>query len=293
MRRVTRSTSATRLASISAWEWGGRPEGALRSHGAAPAPRLDRPGVAVVGECVQLAAGRAAEHRHQQLRRLGCQLTDGADAVVVELLGGDPADAPHLLHGERVEKAQLAVGRHHQQAVGLGDTAGDLGQELGAGHADRDRQPDVGQDRATEPGGDLARGAGEVLEPAHVEERLVDRQPLDRGRELVEDAVGRLACLGVGGEPWGDHDGVGTQPAGGPAAHRRSHPERAGLVAGRQHHPAADDHRAPAKGRVVSLLDRRVERVEVGVQDAGRGSHRTYVRTPRPQSNCAAGGDAP
>ena len=42
---------------------------------------------------------------------------------------------------------------------------------------------------------------------------------------------------------------------------------RLGLVAGRQHHAAADDHRPAAQPRVVALLDGGVERVEVGVQD--------------------------
>jgi hypothetical protein len=40
-----------------------------------------------------------------------------------------------------------------------------------------------------------------------------------------------------------------------------------GLVAGRKHDTAADDHGAAAKARIVALLDGREERVEVGVQD--------------------------
>ena len=40
-----------------------------------------------------------------------------------------------------------------------------------------------------------------------------------------------------------------------------------GLVARRQHHAAADDHRAAAQAWVVALLDRREERVRVRVQD--------------------------
>ena len=53
--------------------------------------------------------------------------------------------------------------------------------------------------------------------------------------------------------------------------HRRVHAERARLVA-RVPHDApvaepADDHRLAAQRRVVELLDRREERVEVDVQD--------------------------
>ena len=62
------------------------------------------------------------------------------------------------------------------------------------------------------------------------------------------------------------------------AAHRGADAERLRLVAGGEHDPAADDHRPAAQARVVALLDRRVERVEVGVQDRRLAATRTYVR---------------
>ena len=58
--------------------------------------------------------------------------------------------------------------------------------------------------------------------------------------------------------------GTAVAPA---AAHRGADAARLRLVAGGQHDAAADDHRPPAQARIVTLLDRRVERVEVGVQD--------------------------
>jgi hypothetical protein len=39
------------------------------------------------------------------------------------------------------------------------------------------------------------------------------------------------------------------------------------LVAGREDDTRADDHRPPDQAGIVTLLDRRVERVEVSVQD--------------------------
>ena len=69
----------------------------------------------------------------------------------VELLGGDPADAPEPLDRQRVEELELAVGRHHEQPVGLGHAAGHLGQELGPRHADGDRQPDPLEHLAPQP----------------------------------------------------------------------------------------------------------------------------------------------
>ena len=81
----------------------------------------------------------------------------------------------------------------------------------------------------------------------------------------------------------GDDDRVRAQPARLPAAHRRPDAERLGLVARREHDPAADDHRPAAQPRIVPLLDRRVERVEVGVQDPGLPVTRTYVRILEPR----------
>ena len=60
-------------------------------------------------------------------------------------------------------------------------------------------------------------------------------------------------------------------------AHGRVHPEGLGLVAGREHHPASDDHRATAQRRVVALLDRRVEGVGVRVQDGAFLGHRSML----------------
>jgi hypothetical protein len=54
---------------------------------------------------------------------------------------------------------------------------------------------------------------------------------------------------------------------------------RLGFVAGREDDARADDYRPATEPRVIPLLDRREERVDVGVQDRGFRLHRTYVRT--------------
>ena len=120
---------------------------------------------------------------------------------------------------------------------------------------------------------------GDPLEPADVEEGLVDREALDQRRRVLEHGVHRLAGLGVGRHPGRDDDRLGAQPAGLAAAHGGADAVHLRLVARGEHHAAADDDRPPAQARVIALLDRRVERVEVGVQDRRLGPHRTYVRT--------------
>ena len=64
-------------------------------------------------------------------------------------------------------------------------------------------------------------------------------------------------------------------------AHRRADAERLGLVAGGEHDPAADDHRPTAETGVVTLLDRREERVEIGVQDRRLHEHMFAQVSPR------------
>jgi hypothetical protein len=66
--------------------------------------------------------------------------------------------------------------------------------------------------------------------------------------------------------PRRDDHGVRAQRPRLPAAHRGAHAAGLGLVARGEHHPSADDDRATPQPRVVALLDRRVERVEVRVQ---------------------------
>ena len=83
-----------------------------------------------------------------------------------------------------------------------------------------------------------------------------------------------LAGLGVGRHPGRDHRWrPGTAGAPAAASHRRAHAVGLGLVAGRQHHAHADDHRPAPQPGIVPLLDRGVEGVEVGVEDRRRVGH--------------------
>ena len=129
--------------------------------------------------------------------------------------------------------------------------------------------------------GDRHGRPGDPLHPAHVEERLVDREPLDQRRRVVEDAVHRPARLGVGREARLDDDRLRAQPARAPAAHRGADAERLGLVARGEHDPRADDHRPAAQraGRRAARPTRRTSRR----RRAGwwPRATRTYVRITR------------
>ena len=120
-----------------------------------------------------------------------------------------------------------------------------------------------------QPRRDLHRGARDPGQPAHVEEGLVDRQRLDQGSGVAEDLEHVATGLRVRRHPRWHDDRVRTQLPGLASAHRGAHAVGLGLVAGGEHDPAADDHRPPAQRRVVALLDGRVERVEISVQDGG------------------------
>ena len=198
----------------------------------------------------------------------------------VQLARGHRADAPQPLDRQRVQERDLLLRRHHEQAVWLGHAAGHLRQVLRPRHADGDREADLLAHPAPQPRGHRRRGARDPPHAAHVEERLVDRQPLDQRGRVVEQREHGLARVDVGREPRRDDHGVRAQLPRPLAAHRAVHAARLRLVAGREDHSAADDHGPPAQARVVALLDRREERVEVRVQDDGVGRHEHMFASP-------------
>ena len=122
--------------------------------------------------------------------------------------------------GKRMEERELVVGRNDEQAVGLRDAARDLREELRPRHAHRDAQADLLEHSPPQPRGDLGRRPGEALEAADVEERLVDRHPLDERRRVLEDLEHRLARFRVGRHPGLDHApraGTACAPGGRPS----------------------------------------------------------------------------
>jgi hypothetical protein len=256
-----------------------RAEGALRADRPAAVADPHPARVAVVGQRVQVPAGVPAEHRDQPGLADPGDVADRVDLPLAQLGRGDRADAPEPLDRQRVQERQLLVRRDHQQSVRFADAAGHLGQELGASHPDRDRQTGLFAHLGAQPGRDVAGRAAQPAEPADLEERLVDRDALDERGGVAEDLEDRLAGRRVGGHPGRHHDRLWTERPGLPDPHRGADAEGFGLVAGGQHDTHAHEHRAIAQCGVVALLDRRVERIQIGVQDGRLIVHDLHLRT--------------
>lgn len=170
----------------------------------------------------------------------------------------------------------------HHQPVGLGHLRGDLGQMLGARHADRDRQAELGAHAAADRAGDLGRRAEQTGAAGDVGKRLVDGNPLDHRREIAEHLNSRIAQPLVVLEMAADENQPGAELTCAPPRHAATHAESLGLVGGGQHDAAADGDRLAAQGRIEQLLDRGIEGVEIRVEDVGFHPARSpaAVRTP-------------
>ena len=223
-------------------------------------------------ERVQVSPGGPAEevHEHGLVERR--DLADRPQAAIVQLRRRDASDAPEPLDRQRVEERELRAGLDAQEPLRLRDRARHLREELRARDADGDREPDLVEHAPLQPRGDLGRRACEPLEPAHVQERLVDREPLDERRRVLEDLEHRLARLRVRRHSGRNDDRMRAESPRLALAHRGLHAVGLRLVARREHDAAPDEHGLPAQLRVVALLDRREERIEVCVQDR-RGAH--------------------
>jgi hypothetical protein len=211
--------------------------------------------------------GALPQNRDDRRLRLRGDVTDGDDVEGVQLLCGHLPHAPQPLDLQWMQELELTAWLDEQEAVGLADCTGDLREELGARDADRDGQPDLLLDLASEPLGHLRRSAADLSQTGDVEERLVHRDPLDERGGVAEDLEDGLARLDVGVHPGRNDDGVAAQCACLRPAHGGTHSEGLRLVACREHDTAAHEDWSSPQARVVPLLDRRVERVEIGMHD--------------------------
>ncbi len=199
-----------------------------------------------------------------------------------------------LADRQRVEHGVDLLRPHHDEAVGLAQVGGDLGDELVGCHAHGGSEPGTLADQAL----DLARDVFAVTQRARprrdVKERLVERQALHQRRELAEDRKHLPGHVRVVADARPDADGVGAAPQRLAHGHGRVDAVAAHLVARRRHHApsarAAHDDGPAAQRWVVALLDRRVEGVHVHVQDGAvvHGPKDTRAAAPRARVNPAS-----
>jgi hypothetical protein len=99
---------------------------------------------------------------------------------------GNRADTPHQFDGQGVQEFQFTERIDNHQPVGFCDLRGDFGQVLGARDADGDRKTDFRTDALTDRSCNVGRRAKQMRAAGDIQKRLVDRDPLDERRKIIE-----------------------------------------------------------------------------------------------------------
>src|SRR5258705_3121541 len=211
------------------------------------------------------------------------ELADGPEAPPRQHLARARPHTPETLQRERGEEGGLAAFGHDHEAVWLAEVRADLGAQLVRRDADRDDETEAFSHRTLDLFGHRDRTTEQMLGRGHVEERLVQRDRLHQRRLLVKDRHDRIGRLEIAVEVAWHVDAIRTEPSRDRERHGRANAEGARLVGSRHDDPslvrtiATDDDRLAAVLRMVPLLDRRVERVEVAVKDRARHANRTLT----------------
>ena len=198
------------------------------------------------------------------------------------------ADAPHPLHRQRVQERQLASGATTSRPSGLATPLATLARNFVRATPTVIGSPTSARIAARSRAAIWRGVPAKCSIPPHVQERLVDRQPFD-GRRNSSNTRRRPCWLRS--RPT---SGARRRPPAGTAGGPRGRPwpcarRRRGPRSWPKARPLLRRSPGARAGGVVALLDRGVERVQVGVEDARRRSHRTYVRIPagRSSNGCA------
>jgi len=195
----------------------------------------------------------------------------------MQALLGLRADAGDSAHGKGSKEVRFGAGRDQDQPVRLSRAARDLRYELGGGRAHRCRQSDLGVDLKLDATRDLL-GIGGAMTRARgdIEVGLVQADAFDQlwGGEPAEDLVDLAAGLAVFGSFGADHRELRAKLHRLVERHRRANAERARFV-GRTHDNRAaraprNRYGNPAQLRIISLMHRCVEGVDVDMEDGSR-----------------------
>ena len=172
-----------------------------------------------------------------------------------------------------MQELKLGCGIDHRETVGLSHLRCDLGEMLGARNADGNGQAELHADPLANGGGDLGGRAEQMRAAGDVRKGLINGDAFDQRREIIEHGDRRVSEPLVITKVSVDEDQVGTELARPPPRHRAVNAECFGFVGGGEHHAAPDRNRLSTQRRVEHLLNRRIESVEIRMQDGGRGFH--------------------
>ena len=183
------------------------------------------------------------------------QLPDGVNARIVEATFCRWPDAPDQTDRKRVEKVALVRRGHSNDAVRLGHLRSHLGEVLGAGDANGQGEADLVADTSADCHGDICRCSKEMDGAGNVEECLIDRHPLNPGREVVKDRHDSVTELLVAAELATDEKEITTKLAGPPPGHAAADAVTPGFIRRREHHAAADRDGSVPQRWVQQLLN--------------------------------------
>ncbi|MBB2671484.1 UNVERIFIED_ORG: hypothetical protein GGE44_001035 [Rhizobium esperanzae] len=211
---------------------------------------------------------------HQEFERLLLEVGAGFNAEPVHLFGRRRPHPMEFLDGKCFDEGRPVLRRNDGLAIGLVEVARHLGEELVVGNTGRC----VETGDLLDPGADLQRNLGGDFHALQivrdVEIGLVERQRLNERRVFGKDLADLLRHGFVEVEAWRHEDQVRTFSFRGDRGHRRVDAEFAGLIARRRNHPtrrrSPDGDRFAAQFRVIALLDRRIKRVHVDMDDLAR-----------------------
>ncbi len=170
------------------------------------------------------SAARIAQLARELTRVVAHQVGERFQPESLELLAQNGTDAPQPTQRQRVEQSTHLMRSDHAQTIGFGQGASDLGHQLVGCHGHGHGQAGPRSDALFEPGCELERPPEQALRSGDVEERFVQRDRFDLGRELGEDRVHLLGDLGVACHVGRQKYALGTQSARAKAGHCRADP---------------------------------------------------------------------
>jgi hypothetical protein len=162
-----------------------------------------------------------------------------------------------------VQERELILRVDHNKPVRLGHLRCDFREVLGARHADGDRKAQFLAHAPPHLFCDFLWRTKEALTTGNLGKSFIDRQPLDEGRVVAENFDRGVAKALILIEVAAYEPQLRTEFTRPPSRHSAAHSERLRLVGCGEHNPAADGDGMATQGRIMQLLNRRVERIEV------------------------------